>query len=255
MNKIKHLLSFIYPVLIESRLGEVNPYLEVKKFNGQYILNSETVNYSYGDHYELFDSLFYKINIQQRDFTNVLVLGMGAGSVISLLTEKYGRECKITAIEKDGVVIELAKNYFDIERFGSLTVINDDASKFVSETKETFDLIIVDLFIDMEVPKQFSSIEFISNLKRIATTNCCVIYNKITNKLAHKKELEVLFLEFGKIFPSSEIYKVVGNATENSFIYCNTLPFILQELKIVKNERSNQDPVIYSNLKPAFNHD
>ena len=51
--------------------------------------------------------------MKQYNFKKVLLLGMGAGSIIKLLQEKYDINCSITAIEKDEVVIELAKKYFD----------------------------------------------------------------------------------------------------------------------------------------------
>lgn len=52
---------------------------------------------------------------------------MVAGSVISLLKEKYEINCSVTAIEKDEIVIELAKKYFNIGKFKSLPIINAGA--------------------------------------------------------------------------------------------------------------------------------
>jgi spermidine synthase len=244
----------MYPILVDTRPGEINPCLEVRISNGQYMLDSLTVNYSYGGARKLFDSFFKKIKIKSYDFNNVLLLGMGAGSVISLLTEKYGKTCQLTAVERDTVVIDLAKKYFDLQRFNSLRVVKDDAFKFVAEEKEKYDLIIVDLFVDTEVPKQFGSTEFISNLRKIATNDCCIIYNRITDKPTHKKELEDLMLEFVKFFSGTEIHKLICNGTENSFIYYNTLPSFIQEIKTVNIKSIKQD-VFLQNLKPALTFD
>ena len=40
MKKIKTLLSFLQPVIVETRKGSVTPYLEITKSNGKYVLNS-----------------------------------------------------------------------------------------------------------------------------------------------------------------------------------------------------------------------
>jgi len=250
MNKVKHFLSYLYPVLIESRSGELSGHLEVRKSRGKYILDSLTVNYSYGGLQQLFDSLFYTINLKERNFNNVLLLGMGAGSVVALLREKYGKKCKITAIENDAVVIELAKKYFNVQRFSSLKIIKEDAFKFVSETKDKFDLIIVDLFIDTEVPEVFTTPEFVSNVRKIATHDCNVIFNKTTDTYRHKKEFENLFLEFEHCFPGSEVIKLISYSMENSFIFYSVLPLILRTTDPIKKKNPGQDPWV--NFKPSY---
>ena len=79
----------MYPIVIETREGSVTPYLEVMKSNGKYVLNSHNANYSFGGLHILFDAFFKQIDIKKYDIKNVLLLGMGAGSVISLLKQKY----------------------------------------------------------------------------------------------------------------------------------------------------------------------
>jgi tRNA1(Val) A37 N6-methylase TrmN6 len=85
-------------------------------------LNSKNANYSFDGLHIIFNQLFQKIDINKFEFRNILILGMGAGSIISLLRDKYNISCPITAIEKDEVVIELAKKYFNIDKYKSLTI-------------------------------------------------------------------------------------------------------------------------------------
>jgi spermidine synthase len=252
MKKLKNILSFLYPLKVETRKGSVTPYLEVIKSNGKFVLNSQNANYSFGGLNVIFDELFDEIKIKQYDIKNVLLLGMGAGNVISLLYEKYHLNCKITAIEKDEVVIELAKKYFNIEKFKHLTIEHADAFDYAKLTENKYDLIISDLFIDGDVPQIFASPEYLRNLHRIGNEQCCVIYNKMTESSFHKNEMFVLAKEFVKFFPTAEVRKLYANDSENSLLYSNTLLMNAQTInpQIVSNASDNK--LDQSILKPAF---
>lgn len=240
MERIRNIASFLYPIMVEARNGKVTNYLEVMKSNGKYVLNSQNANYSFGGVHILFDQLFQKINIKRYDFKNVLILGMGAGSIISLLQEKYHINCPITAVEKDEVVIELAKKYFSIEKYRALTIVNADAFEYVKTTMNKYDLIISDLFIEWDVPKIFASNEYLINLKRISDNKACVIYNKMTELAIHKKEFIDLSEDFENVFQGSEIHTVIANESENSILYYNTLPISITETKVVEIINSNR---------------
>ena len=226
MKVIKHLGSFFYPILIEARKGTINPYLEVTKYNGKYLLNNENANLSFGGLHKIFEQFFEIICIKEYQFNNVLILGMGAGSIVSLLKDKYKHVGYITAIEKDEVVIELAKKHFNICRFQLLTIRNEDAFEYVKKTDVKYDLIISDLFIDTDVPEIFASKEYLMNLKRISKEKCCVIYNKITSKPIQKIESIELFNNFSSVFNNSKLHRLYSNDVENSLLYHNTLRLI-----------------------------
>ena len=224
MKKIKNIVSYMYPIVIETREGSVTPYLEVMKSNGKYVLNSHNANYSFGGLHILFDAFFKQIDIKKYDIKNVLLLGMGAGSVISLLKQKYKINCAITAIEKDEVVIELAKKYFEIEKYKPLSIVNDDAFEFVKTTYKKYDLIISDIFIDGNVPAIFATPEYVNNLKRISNEKSCIIYNKMTELPIHKKEVAEFQKLFEETFHGAETHKLIAYESENSLLYYNTLP-------------------------------
>jgi spermidine synthase len=178
---------------------------------------------------------------------------MGAGTIISLLKDNYKINCEITAIEKDDIVIELARKYFNIAKFNSLEIINEDAFNFTSETSNKYDLIISDLFIDGNVPKIFASNEYLQNLKKLLTNSGCIIYNKMTQSSDHKKEFIEFSEKFEAIFPGAATHKVSAYGTENSLLYFNTLPILIEEPNTLIKNTVNQGPVLGS-LKPAFNY-
>ncbi|MBL7933987.1 MAG: hypothetical protein JNL60_18935 [Bacteroidia bacterium] len=220
----KNIASYVQPVIIDIKTGKVTPYLEVVMYRGRYSLNSRNANYSFGGLHEIFESLFRRVKIEQYRFKNILVLGMGAGSVVSILRDDYGIFNPITAVEKDEVVIELAGQYFDIHKNRNLNIVLDDAFHYVANATEKFDLVIVDLFVEGEVPKIFSSVKFLTNLQRIVNSQSCVIYNKMTEDPKHKEELIELSMDFESVFPGSELFTFDVNNSENSILYKNTIP-------------------------------
>lgn len=231
MTKLKTIISYLHPILLETREGVITPYLEVIKQNGKNILNSQNANYSFNGLDHIFKQLFEKINIQDFSFKNILILGMGAGNAIALLREMYHIKAPITTIEKDPVVIELAKKHFNIERHKELTILNEDAYDFVLSTEHKYDLIISDLFIDNVVPEIFSSAEYVRGLKRISDDNTCVVYNKMTENHLHKLEMKKLKEKFEGYFPGVELLKLYTHGFENSILYYNTHKPSLDELQ------------------------
>ena len=117
----------------------------------------------------------------------------------------------------------VAKKYFEIEKFKALNIVNDDAFEYVKTTHKKFDLIISDLFIDGNVPEQFASSEYITNLKRISNSSSCLIYNKMTENRKHKKEVKAFEKLFSEVFTGAQTHKLIANDSENSLLYYNTL--------------------------------
>lgn len=148
------------------------------------------------------------------------MLEFGAGSVASILTEEYEINCKITGIEKDAVVINLAKKYFNIERFKKLELIHESAYTYVQHIENKFDLIIMDIFIDETVPKMFREEKFLRNLNRILSNNGVLFYNFMTSSQTLKSEFKELLSCFETIFGRVFYYKIkTSDWPENTLLF------------------------------------
>lgn len=179
---MKKAFSYLFPFTRKIQ-SEYNGIVEITWSNGRKILDSAHTNYSYGSLQRILKFGLTKIDLQKS--SNVLLLGLGGGSVIKTLREEFNFRKKITAIEIDPVLIDLAANEFDIKTNEQLDIINGDASAFVQNTSDIFDLIIVDLFIDNQVPEIFYSTEFWANITRITSTNGYVIFNASVSQPSH----------------------------------------------------------------------
>lgn len=238
INRIKHIVSYLYPLVIEQRIGKVNPYLEVNLVNGKYRLDTSKVNYSYGSLYKIFDQTFHKFNLNASEVKNVLILGFGAGSVASLLREKYNIESELTGVEKDEVVINLAHKYFDIDRFRNLELICEDAYTFVQTCNKNFDVIIVDLFIDDQVPKCFHEKEFLKQVNQLLLHHGILFFNTIVNTQKQKAEFNELAANMEEIFGHSLTYRLTRDGANNYILIHDRRTAIVTHSFVMKNDKS-----------------
>ena len=172
----KKFLSYFIPFTTKYK-SDVNGTLEVTLYNGKKVLDTANANFSYGSVHRVFKTSFSKVDL--KNTKNVLLLGLGAGSVIDLLRNDFQYKEKISAIELDQKVIEIAKSEFNLESFGQLRIIEGDAFLEIHKLKENFDLIIVDLFIDNTIPDQLYELSFWKEIIRISSRESCVIFNTI----------------------------------------------------------------------------
>lgn len=216
-SNLRFLWSFIWGFSVEKVESKLNGTLEVRYDYGKYVLNSPNANYSFGLLHKVFQKTFKEINIQNRKIENVLLLGFGVGSVVSILQEELQIYASVKAVEYDEVILQLGCKYFNTQRFQHLSILQVDAFDFVKKEKEQYDLIVVDLFNDTEVPEQFLREEFISNLSNLTSSdNGLICFNMITNSKKKKEKFELLKNHFEK---NNGIIKVVSPHSINKVIF------------------------------------
>lgn len=93
--------------------------------------------------------------ILKKKYQLHLLLGLGCGSVPTIVFDELKMNSKIIAIEHDDIMLQIANNHFKINRFKNLEVVLIDALEYVNSSSQKFDLFIVDLFTDDIVPEKF----------------------------------------------------------------------------------------------------
>jgi spermidine synthase len=112
-----------------------------------------------------------------QNFQSILVLGVAGGSVIETLKKEVKFEGKITGVEIDAAVIELARKYFGLGNYNNVSIVNDDAFEFVLKTKEKYDLIIIDIFQDTTMPNFLFEDFFINRINFLLNVNGFILFN------------------------------------------------------------------------------
>ncbi|AEV33503.1 spermidine synthase [Owenweeksia hongkongensis DSM 17368] len=173
-KSIKKVLSFLWPIISKVE-SQYNGTLEISWYNGRKMLNSKNANYSYGKLQKVLVFGLSKMTFSKQ--APVLILGLGGGSIIRPLRNRFGCTGKITAVECDEVVFKLSETEFDISKSGNVNKVLADAFTYVENCNETYGLIIVDLFVDNIVPVAFYSIPFWENLLAITQQGGSILFN------------------------------------------------------------------------------
>ena len=100
---------------------------------------------------------------------NILVLGVCLGGQIVHLLDK-DPTVKITGIDLYDTYFDIVKKYSDVSR---LRLIKEDAYKYIIETKDTYDVIIFDIFFKdtFENPKFLVSKKFLKKIHEMLPSN------------------------------------------------------------------------------------
>jgi len=207
--ELKKFFSYFFP-FTKKIPTQFSGNVELTYFEGNKILNSTHANYSY-------DSLqrLLKFGLEQTDLNavkTILLLGLGGGSVIQTLREDFHFTGKITAVEIDAVMIEIAKVEFQIIPDHKLEIVNADANEFVKSINVNYDMVIVDLFIDDHVPVDFYGESFWEQITRLLNKSGSFIFNASTTRDMNSTLLPLLkFLD--KFFTIRRYDKIEGTNT------------------------------------------
>lgn len=143
-----------------------------------------------------------------REITSILVLGIGGGTVIELLAVRYP-QAKITAVDIDQTIIDIAKRYFHMDQISKLQILRNDANTFVKGRKH-YDLIVIDLFIGRKIPAFVGQKTFFQRLKRILAPGGRLVLNYLRER-EYQKKSDGLFLKLDAMFPDVRDYPIANN--------------------------------------------
>lgn len=138
---------------------------------------------------------------------NVLVIGGGdGGTVREVLKHKSVKRCVL--VEIDGLVVEASKKYIPLTA-GALSdrrarVFIADGVKFVAETHEKFDVVIVDSTEPFGPAKELFGPAFYKNVKRILTKDGVVV-SQAGSPFYEISTIKNLFRITKPIFPVVEV--------------------------------------------------
>jgi predicted membrane-bound spermidine synthase len=206
----KRWLSYLIPVNIYKKKSDVSKSLEVSWNNGQLVLDSESANYSYGSLQRILKKGLKKIGFEKIVLMNdVLLLGVAGGSVIKTLVEEVNFKGNIVGVEIDAEIIKIANEYFKLDKIPNVEIIIDDANKFVCGTTRQFDLIIIDVFEDSNMPGFLFEQNFVDRLGAIVKEGGFILFNTmVLNKNQYVRNRKYFDFFDKSHFRAQEILKI-----------------------------------------------
>ena len=143
-----------------------------------------------------------------------LILGLGCGDAARLINEVWPK-AQITGVEVDQKVVEIGKKYFGLGEVLNLEIFVADAIKFISPKYKIhntkYNLVLVDLYLGKDYPKEAESKEFLQGLKNILNKDGLVIINRLYYTSSFKKKAKSFLKKVKEIFSKVETKKAVTN--------------------------------------------
>ena len=138
---------------------------------------------------------------------NLLVIGGGG---FMLPTAAYHRfpGIHIDVVEIDELLVELAKEYFDLPTSDRLAVQIGDGAAFVAATNKQYDMIILDAFSGNTIPEHLISSEGVKNYQQHLTQEGVIAVNFISEYAPGAPSLANQLLKtFGEVFQNVSMYQ------------------------------------------------
>jgi spermidine synthase len=105
-----------------------------------------------------------------------LIIGVGGGTIPGFLHKHYPK-MKIDAVDIDPDVIDVAKLFFGLKEDEVLKTHTADGRKFIEETKERYDLIILDAYGADSIPYSLATKEFLEAVRKALAPKGIVVAN------------------------------------------------------------------------------
>jgi len=141
--------------------------------------------------------------IKSNNIENILILGLGGGTLAKLLRKKYP-SAKITGVEIDPIMIELGKKYLRLDDF-NVDIKIQDADSF---KLKGYDLVIIDTYLGDKYVDLFNK-DLLES--KVVVFNRLFYGNKKKEALKFGKKLERLFKKVDVYYPTANLMYICYN--------------------------------------------
>jgi spermidine synthase len=149
--------------------------------------------------------------------SRILVIGLGGGT-LPMFLNKHFPHATIDAVDIDPDVIDVAKKFFGFQLTDRLRAHVADGRRFIEETIEPYDLILLDAYGSDSIPYHLATQEFLEATRRALAPGGLVVSNiwgSGSNPLYHS-----MVLTYREVFPWVQQLGVVN--AENVIIMAAT---------------------------------
>ncbi len=144
---------------------------------------------------------------------SILVLGLGGGAIPSLL-HSILEKAVIDVVEIDPEMPAIAKKYFYFSISERLRLFIDDAFFFIRDSKKNYDIILMDSYIENQIPETVDSTAFFAEAARVLAPGGIFVANLMT---VNREHFESIIERMSGIF--KDIRMLPGITSTNSLVF------------------------------------
>jgi spermidine synthase len=145
---------------------------------GKKVLDSKHTNYSFGGLQKVLKRALELLPFNPNT-EKILLLGLGAGSVLETIRKQHSKTAHITGVEIDEVIVNIAKEEFGIYNNHCTKIVILDAFEFMQVNTTRYNLIIIDLFIVDTIPDPALASPFLNQVTDAIEPGGQLIFNTI----------------------------------------------------------------------------
>jgi len=176
-----------------------------------------------------------------KDVHSVLEIGFGGGRT-SWYLHRYLPNVQVTSVELDPTVVELARKYFGIKEEPNFQLVNRDGRLFLQESKEHYDLILIDAYRGPFVPFHLLTKEFYQIVKEHLADGGVVAQNVEPSTMLFDSAVKTI----NAVFPQLDFYRADGNIVTVAYDGAERKP---EDLAGVARDRDKAYGLRYSLLE------
>jgi spermidine synthase len=207
-SRLKRLASHFWPIKVASYESTMSGHLLVELVEGRYRLRTGDAVYSFEDRYTSFATALNEVTFPVHG--DILVLGMGMGSIPWLLQSVHKTDNPITCVDIDPLMPELVNRYYpDKGKLAQLELVVADVIDYLGHNEREFGLICVDVFVAEEVPHSMWELESLMKLRQSLSENGTILFSRLSTRQSEESEL---WENLTDVFPGNRDILTFGNA-------------------------------------------
>ena len=141
-----------------------------------------------------------------KNLHSVLEIGFGGGRT-SWYLHRFLPDVSVTSVELDPTVAELARKYFGISDEPNFHLVNRDGRLFLQESKDKYDIILIDAYRGPFVPFHLLTKEFYEIAKSHLAEGGVVAQNVEPSTMLFDAAVKTIH----SVFPQEDFYVAEGN--------------------------------------------
>ncbi len=203
------LRSYLFPRTLLVTSSPYNTHIRVNEHMGKLKLLVNGSPQSGTSIDTLWKCAFRQFHIDLLKPKTALVLGLGGGTVLPMLGA-LSPGIRITCVEIDPIMIDIAKRYFHVGRIPSCRILEGDARSYVAARPSRVDLAVVDVFSGFTIPAFVEDPEFWKDLMGCVVPGGCIVLNYL-RELEYKQKADKLLTMLQELVPTTRYCEIENN--------------------------------------------
>lgn len=193
-------------------------------------------------------------------YQNILILGLGGGDLLRCYHKLFNQahlHTKITVIEKSPEIIEIANQFFYLDKFKSTSLLTidikeSDAFDYIcSPTYEKSDIIVVDFFTELNSALQLLDETYVKHLYEKLSSNGLIVFNVL---ISDQTLLNQFITLLNNLF-NQQLLVITSDQHYNTVLFCFNNAEYISSLSMPENYQHAFEEFITTPKKSNVSND